>query len=116
MEKNLSVDEYDLLNFFGMNPTQLDPDLPWMYNDSAYEAADAHVHVSFAIAPSYKDVRLLLKTGEVLVYELNAMGVEDVRYHNDKGRESIEVIVSERDSIWLRTKPQVSINHSVDRT
>jgi hypothetical protein len=41
------------------------------------------------------------------------MGVEDVKLHNDKGRESLEVILSERQSIWLRTSPAVSINESI---
>jgi hypothetical protein len=111
MTKPLSIDEYDLVSFFEMEPTPLDPDIPWVYNDSAYEAGDARCHVSFAIAPFVKDVRVVMKLDSVPVYELNAMGVEDVRCHNDKGRESLEIIISSRDSIWLRVKPTISISH-----
>lgn len=108
----MSVDEFDLLNFFATLPEQLDPDVPWTYNDSVYEVADGHVQISFGIAPSVKDVRVILKSNGVLLYELNAVGIEDVKYHDDKGRESLEIIVSSRDSVWLRIKPQISIAHS----
>lgn len=110
MEKRLSVNEYDLLNFFETNPTQLDADVPWIYNDSTYEASDGHVQISFAIAPSVNDVRVLLRSDGVPLYELKAIGVEDVRLHNDKGIESLEIIVPARDSIWIKIKPTISIN------
>ena len=109
MEKILSANEYDLVSFFGILPTQVDPDLPWVYNDSLYEATDGRVYLSFAIAPSVRDVRVILKTGEVTVYELNAMGILDVRHHGDKGRESLEVLISPQHSVWLRLKSGISI-------
>jgi hypothetical protein len=56
-----------------------------------------------------------LKSDGVLLYELNATAVEDVKYHNDKGQESLEIILAGRNSLWLRIKPQVSITHTFDR-
>src|SRR5436190_9967813 len=109
MTKSLSIDEVDLLNFFAVEPTPLEPGIPWAYNDSVYETSDGRRHISFAVAPSVKDVRILLKLEDTLAYELNAVGVEDIRYHNDKGRESVEIIVSAVDSIWLRIRPNISI-------
>jgi len=46
-----------------------------------------------------KDVRIILKSDGVPLYELNAMGIEDVKHHNDKGRESLEVILSSLDTV-----------------
>jgi hypothetical protein len=43
MNSALSVDEYDLLDFFGAIPTQRDADVSWTYNDSAYSAIDGNV-------------------------------------------------------------------------
>ena len=44
-----------------------------------------------------KEIRLVLRASDdAILYELNAMGVDDVRYDNDKGREALEVIVSPR--------------------
>jgi hypothetical protein len=110
MTTRLSVDEFDLLNYFGMEPGRLDSDVTWAYNELVYEAVDARAHLSFCIVPSVRDVRILLKVDGVLVYELSAAGVDDVRCHNDEGRESLEVVISARDSVWIRIKPQISIN------
>jgi hypothetical protein len=108
----MSIDEFDLLNFFAKFPQQLDPDVPWRYNDSVYEVVDGHVQISFAIAPSVNDVRIILKSNGAQLYELNAVGIEDLKFHNDKGRESLEIILSARDSVWLRVKPQISISQN----
>lgn len=113
MEAPLSVDEYDLLDFFGCLPTKQDGEVPWKYNDSAYEVAESGVLVSFAIAPAYRDVRILLSVASATVFEFNAMGVEDVRGHSDKGRASLEVCVTPTNSIWLSLKPRITRLQSV---
>jgi len=112
----LSVDEFVLLNFFGTIPSQSDDDVPWVYNDSAYEVASGDVQLSFALAPADRDVRMILRVGGIPLYELNAVGVEDVKIHNDKGRQSLEVVVSQRQSVWLRITPAISINESIGPT
>lgn len=58
---------------------------------------------------------MILKSNGILLYELNAFGVEDVKYHNDNNGESLEIIVSSRDSVWLRIKPRISIAHNTTR-
>ena len=63
MKSPLSIDEYDLVQFFSALPRQLDKGVPWTYNDSVYEDSDSQLHRSFAIAPSVKDVRILVTAG-----------------------------------------------------
>jgi hypothetical protein len=109
----ISAEELDLLSFFSSEPKQRDADVPWPYNDSLYEANVDGVSLSFAVAPAYKDVRIILKTGEHIVYELNAVGVDDVKYHNDGGRETLEIIVSPRDRLWLRVAPRIQVSHTL---
>ena len=113
MENALSVDEYGLLSFFGTSPAQSDDDVPWVYNDSAYEVTNGESRLTFALAPADRDVRVLLRVRDTVVYELNAMGVEDVKLHNDKGRESLQLIVSDRQSVWIRITPAICINESI---
>ncbi len=110
----LSVEAVDLVNFFGAEPMQQDSTVPGAYNDSAYEAVEAQTHLSFSIALCVKDVRILLTVCRVPVFELNAMGARDVRLHIGKGRDSSEVVLTPRNSIWLYVKPQTSILQSVD--
>jgi len=107
----VSVEELELLTFFGVEPKRLDANVPWPYNDFLYEVDQGEMSLSFALAPAYRDVRIVWKSGSVALYELNAVGVEDVRYHNDSGRETIEVVISQRDKLWLRILPKIQIGH-----
>jgi hypothetical protein len=109
MNNPLSVHDDDLAGFFGAEPQMLDPGEPWAYNDAVYAVRDGRVHLSLAVAPAYHDVRILLTLDESVLYELNASGVADLRLHNENGRESLEIAVSERESIWVRLQPAIAI-------
>ena len=111
MKHALSVDEFGLLNFFGAVPVQRDDNVPWVYNDSAYEVITGQTQMSFAVAPAYRDVRLCLQVSGIVLYELDVMGVQDVRMHNNKGREWLEVIISPPQSIRLRIAPEIGRAH-----
>ena len=108
---DLSITELDLLTFFEVTPKRADPDDPWPYNDFLYESTFADTSVSFSLAAAYKDVHLILKRSGNILYELNAMGLRDVQYHNDAGRESLELVFSDRTRLLLFLKPTVSILH-----
>jgi len=110
----LSVDEFALLNFFGVTPAQRDDDVPWIYNDSAYEVTTGQSQVIFGVAPAAHYTSILLRASGILLYELSANGIEDVRLHNDKGREWLEVVISNRQSIRLRIAPEISISEKID--
>lgn len=114
MKHALSVDEFALLNFFGTIPVQRDDNVPWQYNDAAYEVTGGPTQVSFAVAPADRDVSIRLQASGIRLYELNAMGVQDVVLHNDKGREWLEVIISQRQSIRLRITPEISVTEKID--
>jgi len=90
----ITAEELELLGFFGVEPKRLDPDVPWPYNDFVYEVQRGDMSLSVAVAPAYKDVRIVWKSGSQALYELNAVGVDDVKYHNDSGRETLEVAIS----------------------
>jgi hypothetical protein len=113
MKTVLSVDEFDLLGFFEVTPKPINQDISWAYNESAYEVSRNGVHLIVAVTPVSRDVTIKLKVGEQLVYELNATGIQDVKHHLEKGRESLELILAARDSLRIRLKPEISINHSM---
>ncbi len=108
---SISAEELDLLTFFECEPKKLDADVPWIYNDLLYECKQEDLSLSFAVAPSYKDVRLILKHREAVLYELNAVGVDDVKYHNDSGRETLEIVINDQDRFWLHLRPSLYISH-----
>lgn len=107
-----NIEELDLLTFFEVSPKIADPGVPWPYNDFLYEVQRGEFSISFAIVPAYPDVRLIVKHADSVLYEINAVSVDDVRYHNDSGRETIEIVLSEQSKIWLSLAPSVSIHQS----
>lgn len=107
----ITATELDLLTFFEVEPKKLDPDISWPYNDFLYEVVRDDLSLSFSVAPAYKDIRIIFKKGEVVLYELNAVGVEDLKYHNDKGRETLEIVIHEEDILWLCLKPTIYLKH-----
>ena len=115
MKSPLSVNEDDLLYFFGASPVEFEPGLPWAYNDSVYEIAETQTHLSFAIAPAVRDVRIVITVGGVRILEFNAMGIKDLMYHKEKRLESLEVLIAPGNSLWLSTTPHISIRQSVDQ-
>lgn len=112
----ITAEKLELLTFFAVEPKRLDPETTWPYNDFVYEVARGEMSLSFAIHPAYKDVRIILKHLGVSLYELNAVGVEDLKYHNDSGRESLEVIISVNDTLWLRIDPSICIGQQTSES
>ena len=105
----ISASEHDLLTFFECEPILQDKDVPWIYNDALYQFAAGGFSISCAFAPSYKDVRIIVKSNQEALYEPNAIGVDDVKYHNDAGRETLEIIIKGSNRLWLHLKPTISI-------
>ena len=110
---DITVEELELLTFFAVEPTPRDPDAPWPYNDFLYEVDQLSTKLSFAVDPVNRDVRLILRNDSRILYELNAMSVSDVKYHNDKGRETLQIVLTSRDSLWLRITPEITISHNL---
>ena len=67
----LTVQEWELLSFFEVEP-ELQDDAPWAYNDALYTVHQGSLKFTFALAPAYCDVRIILAYGETRIYELNA--------------------------------------------
>jgi len=112
----ITAEEWQLLSFFEAEPKLLDPAEPWCFNDAAYKTADGTVELSFAVAPSYSDVRIILSQNGRTLYELNAMGVHDVVYTNESGAEQLVVQINAGDWLVLSVKPRIFIRHEAQET
>ena len=113
MKDMITASALELLTFFEVEPTSREPGEPWPYNDWLYETVRRDVAVSFAVSPAVRDVRLILRRAEATIYELNALQVDDVLYHRDRPGDALELVLSARDRLWLRLKPQVTILHAL---
>ena len=114
MMNTISADEWQLLSFFEVEPTPADEDVDWPYNDYLFEIIRGEFELSCSIAPAYRDVRMILTHKGVKLYELNSMGVTDVKYRKEANIESLVIVLSQKESIVLTVNPSISINHNVD--
>ena|ERR1700748_2559197 len=107
--KDITAKELEFLACFGVEPRLLSPDEPWYYNDAAYIVEIDGLTVSFAIQPSYRDVRLLVRRNDQRLYELNALNVGDVRVIDEPGRDAIEIWLSNREWMVVQLRPSFEI-------
>ena len=109
----VAVEEFELLSFFAVEPVKADSDVPWPYNDFTYRVAVDGYVLEFGIHPAYRDLSFSLRHNGRELYTFTALSVTDVQYHNHPDREVLEIIVSSRESIWLRLHPTVLIAQEV---
>ena len=110
----ISAEAFDLLSFFEVEP-ELSGDDPWPYVDALYRVVQGNLALTVAIHPAYRDIRVILKVGGQTVYELNAMGVRDVRYGKDEGAvEILDIDISENNAITLQINPRIEIKQSAE--
>ena len=110
----VTAEEWQVLSFFEVEPQLLDPGDPWPYNDAAYVIERGDHRLSFALAPAYRDVRIVLTFQGGRLYEFNSMAVQDVLYSDEQGEEALTVVISDRERIVLRVKPTIELLHSLD--
>ena len=111
----ITATELELLTFFEVQPVLLDPAHPWPYNDAEYRVSRDDETLLFRLSPAYRDTHIVLQRAGQTVYELEAEGLHDVRYHVDGERESLELVIAGESRLFLTLKPQVSIRQSTKR-
>jgi hypothetical protein len=112
----VTASELQLLECFGVEPELLDLiDIPWSYNEARYRVEIDGYFISLTLQPAGRVVRLLVSRGYQLHYELNALGVNDVKVLDEPGRDILEVELSECESLRLQIRPSVQITHRLER-
>jgi hypothetical protein len=110
----VTATELELLACFGVEPQLLDTDVPWCYNDAVYAVEVDGLSVSFAVHPAYRDVRLIVRRGEQRLFELNAVGVVDVRVIEEYGLDAVEVFLSSESWVRLQLRPVVEVTQGFE--
>jgi hypothetical protein len=110
----ITATELQFLECFEVEPVLLDPKDPWCYNDAAYLVEVDGLSVSFAIQPSYRDVRLIVRRGEQRLFELNATGVADVRVIDEPGVDTVEVLLTETALLRMQLRPVFLIEQEIE--
>lgn len=110
---HISAEEFELLSFFEVEPQRADRGVPWPYNDFSYHVMLGAYDVTFGICPAYKDLSFSIRHSDAEIYNFVALSVKDVRFHRVAGVEQLEIVISDRESIWLRLRPTVLVTQNV---
>jgi hypothetical protein len=112
----MTANELELLACFGVEPTLLEPGDPWFYNDAVYSMEVGGLSVSFAVQPSCRDVRLIVRLGGRRHFEFNAMGVDDMRVIDERGIDAIVLTLAERSWLRVQLRPafEITQGHGLD--
>jgi hypothetical protein len=109
--RGMTIEEWQLLSFFEVEPTLEDPEEPWSCNSASYEVIqDDHV-IRFGIAPFYQDVSIEVSNQGTKILEMVALSVEDVRYLRVDGVEQLLIVLSQQNGIELTLRPRLTIKH-----
>jgi hypothetical protein len=107
----ITATELELLACFAVEPTLSEPDKPWWYVDATYRVELEELLVTFKVHPSYKDVELLVVRNDRPVYDLTAIGVEDVRVSNIPGCDTFEIWITTKQLLRIQLRPRLGIVH-----
>ncbi len=105
----ITAEELELLSFFEVEPTRADPGIPWPYNDLTYKVELGSYAVVFGIAPSYPDLSFSISHNGSEIYSFTGLAIKDVRFHKNQDFETLEIVISDKDAIWLRLRPTIMI-------
>jgi hypothetical protein len=112
---NISAEEWQFLSFFEVEPELQEVGIPWSFNDSLYKVQQGDFVLSFAIAPAFADVRLILTYRDMKMYELNVRGAKDIRYRNEGKFETLEIEITDSESLIIHLMPHLELTHGVER-
>jgi hypothetical protein len=111
----ITATELELLACFGAEPTFSEADKPWCYVDSTYVTELDGFNVNFKVHPSLKDVEFIAAHNGWRIYELKAIGVEDVRVLDVSGCDVFEVWLSKSEYLRIQVRPRFGIVHGFER-
>jgi len=107
----ISAELWELISFFEIEPV-IPPGEAWPYTDAVFVVACNGLSLSCAIAPAYKDVRLIVEAGATRIYELNAMDIDDLRYRRNDGEEFLDICLAKSQVLTLRVKPTIQLSQA----
>ena len=109
-DHELSINESELVSFFGKEHVSRDYGTKWYDSDSLYEKVfESGLILSFAIHPIHKDIRICMMEGDQTFYDWQAVSVEDICYVEDSERTFIKIEINKTDCLELMLEPKLQI-------
>jgi hypothetical protein len=92
-----------------------EPDKPWWYTDSTYKTQADGLKVTFTVQPSHHDIEFIAIRDNRPLYELKAIGVEDVRVLDSPGCDVFEIWLSKKEWLRIQLRPRFGITHGFEK-
>lgn len=83
--------------------------------DSTYRTEAAGFNVTFKVHPSYKDIEFVAVRDDRPLYELKAIGVEDVCVLDFPGCDVFEIWLSKKEWLRIQLRPRFGIGHGFEK-
>lgn len=106
----LSVDECDLIDFFGAEHICREYGTEWFDSDSLYEHQRPDgLTLTCAVHPIHKDARITLSFNGHVCYDWQATALVDIIHDREQKRLCFKTQAG--DTLTLRISPQISVLH-----
>jgi hypothetical protein len=112
MDIDLFPDEHELIDIFESEPSVLDEDMPWYYNELRFELKRNESVLEATIMPSVSDVKLRWHNEKQTFASLQLEDVRGLKIEKKNGIESLCIMFEDslvRD-LFIITKPYISIS------
>ena len=106
----LSVDEYDLIDFFSAEHVSREFGTEWFDSDSlySYQQSDG-LTVTCPVHPIHKDARITLSHNGQVCYDWQATALADIVH--DREQKCLCFKTQAGDTLTLRITPQIAVSH-----
>ena len=110
-QETLSMEEWEVIAFFGGDHVSREYGTDWYDSDSVYEVNyENGLKVTCAIHPIHKDVRVCIYQGGVKFFDWQGVSLKDICYIEEKSRTLVKFISQSSDIMELEVQPKLSIN------
>lgn len=107
----LSIDECDLLEFFGKSHDSREYGTEWFDSDSVYSHCNSDgLVVTCAVFPIHKDARITLSCKKHTYLDWQATALTDIKF--DLETKSLQFSTQSGDILILRLHPNISIENN----
>jgi hypothetical protein len=110
----ITATELELLACLGAEPTLSERGKPWCYVDSTYRIEVDGLKLMFKVHPAYHDVELVATLDDRPLYELKAIGIEDLRVRDFPGCDVFEIRLSGKEWLRIQLRPRFGIVHGFE--
>ena len=106
----MSIQEHDLIDFFGSEHISREFGSEWFDSDSLYQHQQANgLTITLAIHPIHNDARITLSLADENCYDWQVTALADIQY--DRLRKSLRFVTAAGDALAISIVPRISLSH-----